>query len=246
MIYNPFDFMAPFLNPIPQCPPTLYSVMQSIVNGNKDESEEQTKIADLSKNARSTIFNFDYPLTNKVSKETFETTILNHYINRRIGFETVTLFRIKLNAKINEIIPVVNMMFDSFDGWDLFNTGETTLRTLENRTSNQSNTTMTNNSETTSESTSDNRFSELPQDEIEDIQNGSYMTDYRLVHDEASSTDSSSSTGASSGTSTSNDTERIERSVQNKVELMKEFQQNITTVYKYVYSQLDELFFGLV
>lgn len=72
------------------------------------------------------------------------------------------------------------------------------------------------------------------------------MTDYRLVHDEASSTDSSSSNGTSSGTSTSNDTERIERSVQNKVELMKEFQQNITTVYRYVYSQLDELFFGLV
>ena len=246
MIYSPFDFFAPFLNPMIQKPPTLYEVLQSIVNGDKTEDEEQVKIKDLAKYARNTIFNFDYNLTDKVTKESFETTILNHYLDRRIGFETVTLFRIKLNTKITEIMPIVNMMFDSFDGWNLFNSGEVTLRTLENTTSNQNISTMSTESNSTNETISDNRFSELPQDEIEDIQNGSYMTDYRLTKDNAESSDSSTANGTSSGTSTSNDTERIERSVQNKVELMKEFQQNITTVYSYVYSQLDDLFYSLV
>lgn len=246
MIYSPFDFFAPFLNPMIQKPPTLYEVLQSIVNGDKTEDEEQVKIKDLAKYGRNTIFNFDYNLTDKVTKESFETTILNHYLDRRIGFETVTLFRIKLNTKITEIMPIVNMMFDSFDGWNLFNSGEVTLRTLENTTSNQNISTMSTESNSTNETISDNRFSELPQDEIEDIQNGSYMTDYRLTKDNAESSDSSTANGTSSGTSTSNDTERIERSVQNKVELMKDFQQNITTVYSYVYSQLDDLFYSLV
>ena len=98
MIYSPFDFFAPFLNPMIQKPPTLYEVLQSIVNGDKTEDEEQVKIKDLAKYGRNTIFNFDYNLTDKVTKESFETTILNHYLDRRIGFETVTLFRIKLNT----------------------------------------------------------------------------------------------------------------------------------------------------
>ena len=91
--------MIPLLNNINTEPPTLYSLMNSIVNYN---NPNPVKISELSKNARTTIFNFDYPLSTNVSREAFETMILNHFLMRRIGFDTVTLFNIQLNVKLNE------------------------------------------------------------------------------------------------------------------------------------------------
>ena len=40
----------------------------------------------------------------------------------------ITAFKIALNVKLNEIMPVYNKMFDFLDGWDLFNDGEKTIR----------------------------------------------------------------------------------------------------------------------
>ena len=155
MFYN--YMLYPFLMPpIPNDldrPPTLYSILESIVNYGTDD---KTKIKDLAKEGRGTIFNFTYPLSNKISKEEFETNILNHFIERRIGFETVTMFRIKLNVKLNEIMPKYNKLFDSLDEWDLFKDGEIVEREQNfdgttNNLTNQTNekTSNTENSNTT-------------------------------------------------------------------------------------------------
>ena len=69
-------------------PPTLYSIMQSIVNFNNTDT---VKISDLWQNARVKIFDFNYPLTQNLSREIFEHNILNHYLMRRINYDTVTL-----------------------------------------------------------------------------------------------------------------------------------------------------------
>ena len=51
----------------------------------------------------------------------------------RIGFDTVTAFRIQLNVKLNEIMPLYNKMFDLLYDNDLF--GEITKRDgTDNRT----------------------------------------------------------------------------------------------------------------
>ena len=100
MIY-PFSYLfMPFIPPNCDKPPTVYSILNSIVNGDKEE-DDYTKIKDLAKEGRSTIFNFDYPLSSNINKEKFETQILNHYLMRRIGYETVTAFRIALDVKLN-------------------------------------------------------------------------------------------------------------------------------------------------
>ena len=65
-------------------PPTLYSILNSIVNF---ENEDPVKIKDLARYGRSKIFDFDYPLSQYANKEEFECMILNHYIMRRIGYE---------------------------------------------------------------------------------------------------------------------------------------------------------------
>lgn len=85
--YNYF-LLYPFLPPNCQKPPTLYTILESIVNPQVDLNEPAplVKIKDLAKEGRSTIFNFDYPLSSNISKENFETMILNHFLQRRIRF----------------------------------------------------------------------------------------------------------------------------------------------------------------
>ena len=216
-------------------PPTLKSLMNSICNYGK---EEKTNIYNLAKGSRETIFNFDYPLSDKVNREDFEIMILNHYIHRRIGFDTPTEFRIALNVKLNEIMPRYNKLFDMLDGWDLYNDGEVTTRIqTDNGTNTLNNTINANNT-----NISDRRNSNVPQNELEDVQNGSYMTDYNYD----TNTDSNTTVSNTSGNNSNTTNETITRSPSDKIRIYKEFMENVNNIYSLIFKDLDSLFYGLV
>lgn len=219
-----------FYPPLPNVnmkPPTLYALMQSMVNY---QNENPEKIRDMYKLARVKIFNFEYPLTNNISKEQFEKMILNHFMFRRIGFETIENFRIHLDIKLNEIMPIYNKMFDSFENWDILNDGEIVTRVGED------------NGETTSENqitnTSDRRNSQLPQSEIQNVKDASYLTDYNF------DTDNNNASGT--GTSNRNYNETTTRTQHDKMMLYKEMQNNIKSIYSMIFDDLDCLFYQLV
>lgn len=251
--YNGLFMFYPFLPPNCNKPPTLYSVLNSIVNGDKDE-DEYTKIKDLAKEGRSTIFNFDYPLSQYIEKEKFETMILNHFLQRRIGFETVTAFRIQLDVKLNEIMPLYNKMFNALDNWEIFNDGEVTTRTGSDNTTtqntNQTSNSLTNQSTTSTTDTSDRRNSELPQNQLEDLRNGSYVTNYNYDTNTNSGQDTSTSTGSSQATNNGTDNkqynETITRTPADKIAILKEMQENIKSIYTMIFKDLDCLFYQLV
>lgn len=216
-------------------PPTLKSLMNSICNYGK---EEKTNIYNLAKCSRETIFNFDYPLSDKVNREDFEIMILNHFIHRRIGFDTPTEFRIALNVKLNEIMPRYNKLFDMLDGWDLYNDGEVTTRIqTDNGTNNLNNTINANNT-----NISDRRNSNVPQNELEDVQNGSYMTDYNYD----TNTDSNTTVSNTSGNNSNTTNETITRSPSDKIRIYQEFMENVNSIYSLIFKDLDSLFYGLV
>ena len=58
-------------------PPTVYALLNSYVNFSR---EVPVKISDLAKTGRAMFFDFDYPLASGISKEDFETMILNHFL----------------------------------------------------------------------------------------------------------------------------------------------------------------------
>lgn len=216
-------------------PPTLKSLMNSICNYGK---EKKTNIYNLAKGSRETIFNFDYPLSDKVNREDFEIMILNHFIHRRIGFDTPTEFRIALNVKLNEIMPRYNKLFDMLDGWDLYNGGEVTERIqTDNGTNTLNNTTNANNT-----NISDRRNSQMPQNEIEDVRDGNYMTDYNYD----TNTDSGTTVSDTSGTNSNTTNETITRSPSDKIRIYKEFMENVQNIYSLIFKDLDSLFYGLV
>lgn len=245
-------YVYPFMPFIPaNCskPPTVYSIMNMIVNGDKEDTDDNVKIRNLAKQARTTIFNFDYPLTENITKEDFEINILNHYTTRRIGFETVTAFKIALCSKLNEIMPLYNKMFDAMENWDIFSSGEITTRTGQDEKTgkNVTENTLENSSQTTGQNISDRRNSELPQNEIENVKDGTYLTNYSYDTDNSTSQDTSTSSGNSE--SNTNDknvySETITRTPQDKISIMKEMQENIKSIYTLIYKELDVLFYGL-
>lgn len=215
-------------------PPTIYSLLDSIVNFGE---EEETPIKNLAKEGRGEIFDFDYPLSTHINREDFEVIILNNYMMRRIGYETPTAFKLQLNVKLNSIMPIYNKLFDSLDGWNLFTDGEVVSREVTRGE------TSTDSSESslTSSTTDDSRFSDTPQGRLQDIKSGTYMTDYTLNQNDTTSTGSSSGSSSKDGT----EEETITRTPANKIELYKEFQNNIKSIYQLIFDELDELFYSL-
>jgi len=231
--------MMPLFRNINTEPPTLYSLMNSIVNYN---NPNPVKISELSKNARTTIFNFDYPLSSNVTKEEFEVMILNKFMQRRIGYQTFTSWQLQLNVKLNEIMPLYNKLFDSLDGWDLFNDGEQVTRDVtDNRVIDGTSTQIGSG---TTNQTSDKRYSELPQNQITDVQNGTYLTTYNYDTDTGSTTQNSSTTTKSDDTG--NLKETIKRSPSDKIKIYQEFIQNKNNIYTMIFKDLDTLFYQIV
>ena len=211
MIYNPFYCFVPFVPDEKfQRPPLLYDLMNSIVNF---DSETHTRISDLSSVARETIFDFDYPLSENVDKEKFETLILDRFLMRRLAYETYTAWHIALRVKINEIMPYYNKLFDAMSEWNLFKDGESGTREKE----------------IGAKSETDSRYSKLPQNEIEDIKDGSYMTDYTLGQNESSG----------------NEKENYKKDNSNKIDTYTRYLQENTKIMNLIYKDLDSLFYGL-
>lgn len=212
-------------------PPTIYSLLNSYVNYDNDNP---VKIKDLAKSGREMFFDFDYPLAEGLSKEDFETMILNHYLMRRIGYETVTAFKIALNVKLNEIMPLYNKMFESIVNWNLFNDGEVVTRiTRDDRVS-------TSTSSSTSSNNSDRRYSNTPQNQIQDVKNGSYVSEYNYDQDNGQAT------GNSNILDTNNTDEVITRSPSDKMKLYSEFLKNKQNIYTMIFRDLDVLFYQLI
>lgn len=59
------------------------------------------------------IFDFYYPIFDENYREVLEAKILKHYYTREIGFETVGLWKLKLDTKLNEIMPYYNKMYET-------------------------------------------------------------------------------------------------------------------------------------
>ena len=216
-------------------PPTIYSLLESIVNF---ENDTPVKTSELAKKGRDKIFDFDYPLTEHITKEDFEVMILNNYMMRRIGYETPTAFKIAMEVKLNSIMPIYNKMFDSLENWNLFDDGENIIRTVTRG----ENSTTTSNSSLNSTTRDDNRYSDTPQGRLNDIEAGTYMTDYTLNQNTSNSTGNSTDINNKNG----NETENITRTPGEKLELYKEFQNNIKSIYGLIFDELDDLFYSLI
>lgn len=78
-----------------------------------DESVGYLSIRDVISRAREVIFDFDYPIFDENYRSVLETKILKHFYTREIGEETVGLWKLRLDARMNEIMPYYNQRYES-------------------------------------------------------------------------------------------------------------------------------------
>ena len=65
--------------------------------------------------ARGYLFDFNYPVIDNETKKRIEIAILKHYYLREIAFETIGIFKIKLNDRLNLIMPRYNSLYEKQD-----------------------------------------------------------------------------------------------------------------------------------
>lgn len=78
-----------------------------------DTSEGYLKTTDIINKARPTIFDFDYPIFDESYRSVLETKIIRHFYTREIAAETVGLWKLWLEARMNEIMPYYNQLYKS-------------------------------------------------------------------------------------------------------------------------------------
>lgn len=216
-------------------PPTIYSILNSYVNY---ENPEPVKIKNLASVGRGIIFDFDYPIDDGIGEEQFECMILNHFMMRRIGYETMTAFKLALNVKLNEIMPMYNKLFNAIDGWEIFQDGEITTR--EQITTTSANNEITNT--TDSNNSSDRRYSDTPENQLSDVRSGEYVSQYNYDVDEGHA--SSHTAGNSSDSGNLNET--IKRSPADKMTNYVQFIKEKQNIYTMIFKDLDSLFYQVI
>lgn len=168
------------------------------------ESGGQTKVNEILEKSCSKIFDFDYPIFDEDYRIPLEKKILRHFYTREICEETVGLWKLRLEDKMNMIMPYYNQMYKStllefnpFYDVDLNrehnkkNDGVSDSKTnTTNEFNNVRDTTGESESNGNSSGNSWNLFSDTPQGGVNGIVNAddslldnTYLTDARRITD---------------------------------------------------------------
>lgn len=199
------------------------------------ESEGYGKIGEIIQKAIPIVFNFEFPVFDKNYRNVICTKILKHYYTREISEETVGLWKLRLDTRLNEIMPYYNQLYKSelIEFNPLYDTNlttshnaqkdETTTRDekdTENKTGSSEytkavaddsttvNATKTNNTEngtTTNNDTRKDLYSDTPQGSLQNVENETYLTNARKVADTKSETRTNTSGEESSGSTSYKD-----------------------------------------
>ena len=226
------------------------------------------KIVDV---ARSKIFSFDYPIFDESYKPILEKKILLHNYTREISHETYGLWKLKLNTKLNEIMPFYNQLYES-ELLEFNPFYDTELNRTYDRKNEESGTTSANTkgssksvnigSNNSIQDDFDNSldvYSDTPQGSVANLESGTYLSNARKLKNDGGSTieNTSNETNDSSsdvenlGSRDITNLEEFLESVKGKQggksysELLKEFRKTFINIDLMIIEELGEMFFTL-
>lgn len=78
-----------------------------------EESKGYANVEEIIANSRSKVFDFSYPIYDEEYRSVLETKILKHFYTREIASETVGLWKLWLNTRMNEIMPYYNQLYET-------------------------------------------------------------------------------------------------------------------------------------
>lgn len=174
------------------------------------ESKGYNDIETIITAAAPQIFNFSFPIFDETYRLVLEKKILRHYYMREIGEETVGLWQLRLNTRLNEIMPYYNKLYSSelltfnpLQDTDYTKSGDRSGESNEGKSEegeNRTTTTMTGTvrdvgegSNTQHETGTDNDvrkndhwdyYSDTPQGTVSNLANLTYLTNARHITDD--------------------------------------------------------------
>lgn len=230
------------------------------------ESKGYADVDTIITNAIPKIFTFTFPIFDENYRTVLEKKILKHFYTREISEETVGLWKLRLDAKLNEIMPYYNNLYNS----ELleFNPLYTANLTRKKKTDYDSNRNTSNNGTVNSTSNSNGSgtgtntnvgldlYSDTPQGSITNVENETYLTNARKTTDtgNSSSTTSNSTTGnvtnSDTGTDALNSTEDYLETVigfegSSASDLLIKYRDTFLNIDMMVIGDLETLFFQL-
>lgn len=203
-----------------------------------DDSVGYDKVEEVLEESWQKVFDFSFPIFDEDYRPVLCKKILKHYYTREIGFETVGLWKLKLNMLMNEIMPYYNKLYDSekkefdpFKDADYYRDHEGSGAGSGQDTGRHTGTVgdVGNRNGTVAEAghreldeTSWDVYSDTPQGALTNVLNETYLTNARKVtHDsEADTTDNKSYQENNSNTRTFNDGTQSNRTYSNTDEYL--------------------------
>lgn len=213
---------------------TFYEIGLGISNTPWKESTEN-----IVENVRKFIFTFTFPFYDDNKLKDFQEKFIKHFFFREIGFETVNLFKFRLNETLNLIMPYYNKLYlANEEKLEIFTTDK--FQEQVNSESN-SETNVKGNSNTNYNEESITRFSSTPQGGLNDVKNDKYLTSLTLDNNsgETESDTSSTSKGNSNVITTRTNEGRGGVSEATLLQQYYDVQRNID---EEVFDSLEELF----
>lgn len=205
------------------------------------------------------IFNFDFPIYDEDYRSVLCAKILKHYYTREIGAETVGLWKLWLDARLNEIMPYYNQLYRS--AMIEFNPMyDVDVTTTHNRQSDDHNVFDGSNegsskqtSESTNEGVSKDLFSDTPQGALDNLENETYLTNARKVGTNGSASGEANNefSGSSKSETSITSTEEYVNKVVGKTggasysSRLQEFRKTFLNIDLMIINELKDLFFNL-
>lgn len=165
------------------------------------ESVGYDNIAQVIEGARPAIFDFPYPIFDETYRAVLETKILKHYYTREIGEETYGLWKLRLDTKMNEIMPYYNQLYRStllefnplYDvdinrthnatrkGTEILNGNVDTNGQVIASTNANNTTTSDNTTDQTGTNGNTDKYSATPQGGLDGLAQDKYLTNARMI-----------------------------------------------------------------
>lgn len=207
-----------------------------------DESQDYSKIDEIVEDAESQIFD-NYPIFDETYRKTLNCKILKHYYTREICEETFGLWKLRLNNRMNEIMPYYNKLYASEEL--AFNP----LEDIDIRTSGSANGTASANGQTTENNYalggSGDAYSDTPQGELTHVEDNSYLSNYRKIDFNQENHNGSSNSSSSSNTNSHNERTYGKSAGKSNSALLQEYRETFLNIDKQIIDELNDLFFGL-
>lgn len=206
------------------------------------------------------IFNFKFPIYDESHRDELEEKIVNHYLFREIGLETVALWQYFMCTKLNEIMPYYNKLYETssheYDYLTDYNIEEIIIGeqsgTVNSKGKQSSTTTGESSSNDNTSNNIEHLYSDLPgavrsQDIGSDYYANAINKDGGESSSESSSSTNASSTGENENTTNQNAnnssyTHRRGNLGKTPTQLIQEYRASILNIDMQIVNDLSELF----